>query len=1182
MKKALRHILAALLLATTLSAHAAQQFFNLTAGEVRVHDGVPTFTHQWTLPDDYRDSIYTVTLAYPEYIDMPAAQAEKFCQLCDTLPPALPTLHQNITFDRKQPALSVDFCPVVYREGRYQLLVSFMLKLEAKAKTRSQRRASTTSETSAADRYAAHSVLASGRWVKIRVPETGVYQLTESLIRQAGFSSLSKVKIYGYGGNLRKEVLSAADITAHDDLKEVATCTIAGRRLFYAQGPVSWDNGRTSNRVRNYCSDYGYYFLTESDDEPLATDTAALAATFAKDNNSYMALHEVDSYAWYEGGRKLYDSQSETVGQSHSVTFTKPANASSATMRIIVSAQNTSQISVEHNGKQIGSFTVRVDNSGTNAFDAANESGSSYRLAELADIDTITYSVVSGGPTRLDFVQMAYDKPRPTPDFENATFPTPEYVYAITNQDHHADPQADMVIIIPTSQKTLAQAQRLKAFHEEHDGMRVNIVPADELYNEFSSGTPDVSAYRHYMKMLYDRAATEADAPKYLILFGDCVWDNRLLTSTCRNLDENDLLLCHESENSYNKVSCYVDDGFYCYLDDGEGDYPLYRDKLDVAVGRFPVTTVEQAKIMVDKVISYAQNKNIGAWQNTLMFMGDDGDSNQHMKAADDAAKQVINNFPGYNVKKVMWDSYERETNSTGATYPQVTSIIKAQQQAGALIMDYAGHGREDQMSHERVLTLSDFAGFTNQNLPLWITASCDIMPFDAMAETIGETAVLNENGGAIAFFGTTRTVYATYNTSMNQKFIVNVLTQTADGKLTTIGEAARQAKNLAGGTLESTNNLQYSLLGDPALTLCLPSPGVVLDEINGKPLASLTDSITLHAGDIVTLKGHVKDASFNGTVTATLRDSRETITCRRNDKDAAKTAFTYEDRTKTLFQGSDSVRAGQFEFTFAVPKDINYSYGTGQVNFFAVDPGRTLGYNGSNEGFYVGGSNLAPNDSVGPSIFCYLNSPSFVNGGEVNATPYFVAEVTDQNGINAAGSGIGHDLQLTIDGKQSLTYNLNDNFTFDFGTYTSGSTFYNIPELENGQHTLTFRAWDILNNMSEAQLSFRVVRGIQPTFSISCTDNPATTSTTFIVSHDRTGSDMEVEVEVLDTSGRLLWRRTQSGTSVTSNFTIDWDLTNEDGQRLETGIYLYRVTVNVDGASKRSKAKKLVVINNK
>lgn len=1170
-----------MLLLMHASDAGAQKFFNLTAGQVRTDSVLPHFASTFPLPENYSDSVYTVSLAYPEFVDMPRRDIEAYRKIVPGLPPAMPEISSRIVFDRKRPSLQTEFCPVVYRDGRYRLLVSFMLKKEARPVS-SARRAAARTASDPSSRYAAHSVLASGRWAKIRVPSTGVYQLSESLIRQAGFSDINKVKVYGYGGNLRDERLSGDDLAENDDLREVPLCEVGGRLLFHALGPVSWKANNSTRRTRNPYSDYGYYFITQNDEgSPARISQEDFIASFYPSSYDYHSLYETDGYAWYQGGRNLFDTRQITSSSPYTVEMAGNPETAAGSLTVNVTAGSACRVQVEFNDSVVGTLNVTLG-----AYDEGNEKSGTYRISNSKAQNTVRISVVSGGPARLDFVSMAWDKPFAAPDLASS-FPVPQYVYNITNQDLHADGAADMVIIIPTSQKLRKQAERLKEFHETRDALRVRIVPADELYNEFSSGTPDASAYRNYLKMLYDRASSEDDMPKYLVLFGDCVWDNRMLTQECRNLNPDDYLLCFESENSFNEVSCYIDDGYFCMLDDGEGENPLLRDKLDVAVGRFPVTTESDAAVMVDKVISYTGNENAGAWQNTLMFMGDDGNYNIHMTDVNDAADMVARLNPGFNIKKVLWDAYKRETSSTGNSYPDASRAIKQQQEAGALIMDYAGHGRADQISHESVLRLSDFAGFTNTNLPLWITASCDIMPFDGTKQTIGETAVLNPKGGAVAFYGTTRTVYASHNKTMNMNFLRNVLTLT-DGKPTTLGEAQRLAKNsvMTNGDMEVVNNLQYSLLGDPAMTLCLPKLTVVVDSING---TDVTDgkTVSVGAGNIMRVSGYVKDApTFGGVLSATVRDSRELVTCRwnnRNEDEASAQPFTYYDRTKVLFSGNDSISGGRFEFSFAVPKDINYTDGTGLINLYAVSNDRTLIGNGSCEAFTVGGGDIAENDSVGPSIFCYLNSPSFVNGGKVNSTPYFVAEIMDKDGINTSGNGIGHDLQLVIDGEMARTYNLNDNFSYDFGTYTRGSTYYNIPELEEGEHTLEFRAWDVFNNMSSTSLRFNVVKGLSPQLlSVSCTDNPATTSTTFIISHDRAGSNLDVAIDVMDMSGRLLWTHEESGVSTGSAYTVDWDLTVDGGSRLGTGVYLYRVRMSSDGSPQTSKAKKLVIIGNK
>lgn len=1163
----------------------AQKFYNLTAEEVKVDSVLPRFVYSKPLPDNYQDSIYTATVKYAEYVDMTVADIANYNRISGAALPSQVAVETNVSLCRKKGTLVVSFCPLVFRNNKYQILVSFMLDIKAQPISRSMAKARAKSRASSTENseYAAHSVLASGKWAKIRVPESGVYQLTENVVRQAGFSNINKVKIYGYGGNLQNEALYASELLANDDLHEVPQCIVGGKHLFYAKGPVSWSSRTASRRTRNPYSDYGYYFITQGDETAETVDSATFVSSFYPSNDFYHSLYEVDGYSWYPGGRNLYDKTPINLGDSLNVILPNTTGDTKVSLAVNVSAGTSgSSAEVRFNGKYVGTQTVSF----SSEYNKGSEKEAVYAVTSNGVKDTITIKTTHGGPVRLDYVSMAWNSIKPAPVL-SGSHPAAQYVYNITNQDHHADALADMVIIIPTSQKLLRQAQRLKAFHESHDGLRVNLVPADELYNEFSSGTPDAGAYRRYLRMLSDKAATETDMPKYLLLFGDCLWDNRMLTSDCKRFSPDDYLLCYESENSFSATDCYVSDSWMGILSEGAGARPTYEQQ-DVAVGRFPVTTSDEAKVLVDKTINYMENENAGAWQNTLMFMGDDGNDNLHMRDEDEVTNYISSLYPDFLVKKVMWDAYKLESSSTGNTYPDVTKAIKQQQAKGALIMDYAGHGSATQLSHERVLMLSDFSSFTNSNLPLWITAACDIMPFDGVEDNIGEAALLNEKGGAVAFYGTTRTVYAYRNKYMNRAFLRRVLS-TKDGKPLPIGEAHRLAQNdlvvgftLPSGVTESdltANRLQYSLLGDPAMPLNVPTMKVVVDSINGISTGDGTQTATLKAGMVAKIDGHIEGHSgFDGVVTATVRDSKELVTCRQND--GTETAFTYYDRSKTLYNGSDSVVAGKFSFRFAVPKDINYTDATGLVSLYAIDNSKTVRAHGSSEAFHVGGSALAKNDSIGPSIYCYLNSPSFVDGGNVNPTPYFVAEVKDKDGINATGSGIGHDLQLVIDGEAVKTYNLNDNFTYDFGTYASGSTYYSIPALEAGPHKLQFRAWDILNNSSTATLTFHVVKGLTPSFDSGVTENPAKNSTTFIITHDRMASNLDIIIEVYDTSGRKLWQHAEKGVSNSGTYTVKWDLSTGSGT-LRTGIYLYRVKVASDGSAYEAKTKKLIVINN-
>jgi len=196
-----------------------------------------------------------------------------------------------------------------------------------------------------------------------------------------------------------------------------------------------------------------------------------------------------------------------------------------------------------------------------------------------------------------------------------------------------------------------------------------------------------------------------------------------------------------------------------------------------------------------------------------------------------------------------------------------------------------------------------------------------------------------------------------------------------------------------------------------------------------------------------------------------------------------------------------------------------------------------------------------------------------------VNATPYFYAVLSDNDGINASGSGIGHDMELIIDGELMRTYNLNGYFQYDFGDYRSGTVGYSIPELSAGKHQLLFRVWDVLNNSSTAELSFVVDPKQDPAIvNVVCTKNPANSFTRFLISHNRAGSEMDIQLEIFDTSGRVLWQRNETGVPADKTYTLDWDLSVSNGSRLKTGVYLYRVSISSGGSQWSSMARKLII----
>ncbi len=1215
---------------------------------------LPRYIQNMDLGTDYSAYTYNVKIEYPEFQDLTKNEIASVTATNETLL-AYPQAETRLFVSAKTGFLEVSFIPLVYREGKYQRINSFKLTLE-KVAVRQKR------TSSKLHNFAANSNMATGKWVKIRVSESGVYKITNAELTQMGFTDPAKVRLHGYGGFLLPESFKQPK---NDDLPEIPLWREKDYVLFYANGVVRWDanSGATRFTHTNNCySSYGYYFLEEGEQTPLAfpveqsltSDNASTVTSF----DDY-ALYEKDAFDWTSSGRELYDSYDYSSGNQKSYSFTLPGITSETaycTVAFAAKSSSYTSVSVQIDGKDYGKFSIANVPEGDSYCKAQPGSGTFAWSGDKNEKTTVTltHNRESGTSGRLDYIQLNYrrklalynsfttfrDLPSvgkaatyvisaansgmkvwnvTTPsDYKqvngslsgsdysftvnnsslqeyvavdvNGTFNKVEVVGAVKNQNLHALEQCDMVIIVPSNGAFLTQAERLADAHRTKDGMTVHVVTADQVYNEFSSGTPDGTAYRWLMKMFYDRAVSsetgkvvESELPRYLLLFGDCAWDNRMITSYWKGYSPDDFLLGFQSVNSTWETYSYVTDDYMGLLDDEDGSNLVY-DGMDIGVGRFPVRTLAQATQMVDKTITYMQNKELTPWKSTVCFVADDGDNNLHMGQADELATKVEKNYPEYMVNRIYADSYKWETTATGHTYKQATKRLLELFNEGMFMVNYTGHGGPNGWSAENMLVSSDILALHSTILPLWVTATCDFCRYDDITTSAGELAFLSEKSGAIALFTTSRVVYAQNNSNLNKVFC-NYVFAKEDGKRLRLGDIMRLSKcdsNLSG----DLNKLKFSLIGDPALMLAYPDYKVVVDEFNGKE-ASASD-IAIKAEGKVQVKGRVTDldgntlTDFNGKLYPIVFDTRETVTTLNNDGTGVNGGFTFSQREKKLFSGSDSIKSGNFSFTFPVPKDINYSNEQGMVNFYAAESTTGHEAQGVFSNFIIGGTETGtePADTLGPKINIYLNTPDFVYGGRTNETPYLVAELEDEDGINTVGNGVGHDIVATIDNSTNYSYVLNNYYEAAFGDYTKGTVSYSLPTLPEGKHTLFFRAWDILNNSSSVSLDFEVVNGLKPgLFNVECTNSPARESTTFILSHDRPEATLDIKLSVYDFAGRVLWTHTESGVSANNYYYVPWDLTSNGGQRIAPGVYLFRASIASGGSKESSQARKIVIL---
>ena len=734
----------------------------------------------------------------------------------------------------------------------------------------------------------------------------------------------------------------------------------------------------------------------------------------------------------------------------------------------------------------------------------------------------------------------------------------------VPNQDLHNSNEADMVIVVHPL--FYPYAIRLAELHRASSGLESLVTTPQQIYNEFSGGTPDIVAIRNFLRMKYQRQKNGERKLQYLLLFGDGSYDNRTPPPGNTNY-----IPTYQTLNSNVTISSFTSDDFYGLLDDGEGEEAGTED---LGIGRFPVSDTTEARILVSKIEKYLKTSDKADWRNLLCMIADDEDGNIHMNDSEGLVAIAEERAPWAVIDKIYIDAFKQSTTSTGQFYPDATRVINDRINSGALIVNYVGHGNETGLAHERIVSPAEIKSWRNQDrLPLFITATCEFSRFDDISsnpatgtimekQSSGESILLHPDGGAIALMSTTRLVYSAPNYILNRNIFETAFNRDEDGRSMRLGDIIRIAKNMSGS---NTNKRNFLLLGDPALRLAWPWNGkVVTDSINNVPAGESTD--TLKALSMITISGHIEDISgnpsedFNGIVSHTVFGKPSLNETLANDG-GEKLEFT--ERNVILFAGKTKAVRGRFRFSFIVPRDIDYSPGQGKIVYYASDGNREM--NGSFTDIVAGGfSNADHNDSSGPFIRLFLNDTLFRSGGIAGSNPVLLALIEDGGGINTAGTGIGHDITFWLDGNKSSPVVLNNYFQNDFGSYRSGSVYYPLYGISPGSHTLTLKAWDNFNNSSEVSIHFH--SGDEENFVLKNLlnyPNPFSESTRISLQHNRPEGILDVAVLIFNINGQLI--NILNTTLTSTGYQLEpiiWDGRTSGGQKAPKGIYPYSVKI--------------------
>jgi len=833
-----------------------------------------------------------------------------------------------------------------------------------------------------------------------------------------------------------------------------------------------------------------------------------------------------------------------------------------------------------YNGSQMNFRDFSLE-SGTNTnygFSIANPSG----LEQVWDVTDITnanrrVNKATGGAS-FNFAYTTSDQNfnNEFVAFKASAAYSPQFVERIANQNLSALQNVDYLII--TTPEMMGQAQRLANYHQTKNNYNVQIVDATKIYNEFGSGSRDLTAIRDFVTKLN----TPVGTLKYVFILGDTSYDfkNRISNNT-------NVVTSYQSEESADFVNSFVTDD-YIVMTQPQSSTSISGNLPDLPVGRIPAANVTEAGNMMDKTLAYynslsGQSSPFGEWRMKLDFVADDDND------GGDPFHNVMNNslvtvfeqpattnLKEYNVRKLYLDAFQAQSTAGGQRYPQVNQAI-SNDIGNSLYLFYFGHGGINGWAQERVLTTDEIQNSNNfsnvySRFPFVSTITCEFTLWDdPETSSAGEQFIKLKQGGPATMITSSRAIAVGYGIDFTNIFTQNIFKLTNDD-FDTLGYAHLNAKKQK---TADGNHLKVNFLGDPAMKLSRPQRLLVIDNID-TPVPGLIRGL-----DFVKIKGHINNpggginTTFNGRVVINIFDKRLNKKTLNNDGNLTP-ILNYTEEGSAIVKASGTAVNGVFTVEFYVPKDINYAVGQGRILGYA-DNKVTDVFN--NQAVQVGDINPnGINDSEPPKVKLYMNNTNFANGGITDQNPMLLACVTDDTGINSTGSGIGHDITVYLDGQIINTVVLNDFFASGEGNgclspsladYQKGNVTYPFRNLAIGQHQLTFKVWDINNNSTTSTLNFEVKDEADQHLVINRPlnwPNPFTNKTYIQFEHN-CDDILDVNVQIYTITGKLV--RTLSTPVVAEPFlqgfrtprqAIEWDGRDDFGATVAKGTYIFKI----------------------
>lgn len=767
-----------------------------------------------------------------------------------------------------------------------------------------------------------------------------------------------------------------------------------------------------------------------------------------------------------------------------------------------------------------------------------------------------------------------------------ATLPQPSFAGRVAAQNlHYPSGTPDMIII--SSPAYTSQAKRIADLHLKHDSLQVNIVDPELIYNEFSSGTPDVSGIRRYLKMVYDRG-NEAGRPlRYVLLMGRATLDHRMILESSRRLSPNTVpwWLSDNAKLAMSDNDGFGTDDFIAMLDDDSGR-DLGLDDLSVAVGRIPLLSASEGDELIDKLIQYVEKSKKTGWKNRLIVLADNDDGSVHLQQAERMVDFMLaTEGQQHVITKIYIDAYDR----IGGTYPDARNEMFHGLDEGMIWWFFTGHASNHAWTGDGMLTFSDINSMYLRNLPFVVASTCDFLRWDSETISGGEIMYKERYGGAIGMISATRPVYIADNDYFLSAMGRNTLARDSQGRLLPAGEVYRRAKNnilnSQGDHRSNTNRLRFVFMGDPAMRPVSPDNIVELLTINGQSV-NIDDQITIGALGTATLTGRITApdgtplTDFDGIVNVELFDALRSLV---TNGFGTGTIETFDTQGDKLYAGSAKVTNGEFTLKMAMPSNVADNFRPATLSMYAYATNSDAEAIGVNRDFYVYGYDEPEQPDTIPPVIetMYLNHDQFADGQIVNSSPMLIATLSDNVGINLSKAGIGQQISLSLDDKTSYN-DVSTYYTPATDGSPTGTLNYPLDALADGPHTLRLTVFDTSGNIARRTISFTVSDKAAPQiFDVFTDANPASTAANFYVRHDRPENILTTTITVYDLMGHPIWESTVKGMSDMDLTTpVTWNLTDYSGRRVQRGIYLYRATITTDNATYDTTSRRIAVTN--